>query len=321
MEFLYEYARMAVQTFLVFGGFSLAWMLGDRPLSWTQASQAFAWRYLRLVIPYAAAIALLLLAASLTTTPTGEPPLIDSFSWAQAAAHVFFLQDVLDYGNFSAGTWYLCIDLQFAFLFLALAAIAQSLSRRYLQTDATPNFLCLFLAPLGVCSAWLWNRAPGGDIYVFYFLAPMILGVFVAWFLRGNISLAVLLAYAGLVAASLALDFRPRLALALVAGGALLVLVPSAAVESVCRHAAPLGRISYSLFLIHYLINWLVLAAFAPLLHGEPVRAIIALVAAFVASLIAALALYYGVERPALSWLNSLRPAPETSARYRPAHA
>lgn len=319
MEFLYEYARMAVQTFLVFGGFSLAWMLGDRRLTWTQASQALAWRYLRLVIPYAATIALLLLAACLTTTPTGEPPLIDSFSWAQTAAHAFFLQDVLGYGNFSAGTWYLCIDLQFACLFLAVAAMAQSLCRRFLQTDATPRHLCLLLAPLGVCSAWLWNRMPAGDRFVFYFLAPMVLGALVAWVLRGKIPVLVLVVYSGLIAASLALDFRPRLLVALATAGALLLLAPSATAESVFRYLAPLGRISYSLFLIHYLVNWLVLAALTPLIDERPERAVAALTIAFAASLGAALLLYFGVERPALQWLISLKPAPR--ARYEASQA
>lgn len=307
ISFLYDYARMAVQVFLVFGGFALAWMLGDKPLSWTQAGQTFVRRYLRLVIPYATAIAMLLVAAAVVPVGDAQPKLIDSFSWLQLAAHAFFLQDLLGYGNFSAGTWYLCIDVQFALLFVLIAAASQTVCRRCLRTDATPAILCGVFIPLGVCSAWYWNRMPGGDVYVLYFLAPMILGALVAWLLRGRIPFFVLAIYLILVGASLAAEFRPRLAIALATGIGLLLLAPWAAVEKVCRPLAPLGRISYSLFLIHYLINWLVLSALAPLVDEQPVRALAALAVAFLASLAAALALYHGVERPALRWLHSLK--------------
>ena len=270
------------------------------------------WRYLRLTAPYLVMLGLLLVVAWLTRTSGIEPPLIDSFSWRQLLAHFVYLQDVLRYGNLSAGTWYLCIDMQFTALFLLLFAVLQAVGSRLLGRDATPLAMSLVLAPLGVVAAWHWNRHPEEDQYVTYYLAPLVLGALVAWTIRGKIPAALLIGYLALVGLSLCFDeketLRLRLVIALVTGAALLIASRSALLERLFKPLAPLGRISYSLFLIHYLVNWLVIAALAPYLNNQPLRAIAALVMAFATSLVAAVLLYVFVEKPTLQWVKPLKP-------------
>lgn len=305
---LYDHGRMAVQVFLVIGGFSLAWMTQGAAITWKQAASTFAWRYARLTVPYGVMLALVLATASWTHSSSIDPPLFEELSAGLLLAHFLYIQNLLGYESLTAGAWYLSIDLQFALLFLTLAAAMQSACRRW-HVDSSPQTLGAVLAPLGVCSAWYWNRFPEGDGLVFYFLAPLVLGVLAAWTMRRQIPAAAFFGYVGLIGASLAVDFRWRLCIAIATGVFLVIAGASPVLSRMLRPLGPLGRISYSLFLIHYLVNWLVLAALAPFVGQQPQRAIAALGVAFVASLAAAVLFYLGVERPTLAWINRLKPA------------
>lgn len=306
VAFLYDYGRMAVQVFLVFSGFSLAWMLDHEPVTWRRAATTFVWRYLRLSIPYGVMLALLFAAAWLAD-PGAAPPLFDSFSWAQLLSHGFHAQNMLGYESFAAGMWYLSIDLQFTVLILTLAAANQSICRWRTGTDATPWMLAGVLMPLGVCAAWYWNLFPAGDAYVFYFLAPLVLGALAAWTLRGQIHPLYFVAYLALIGASLCVDFRWRLCIAMATATLLVVAGGSATAARCLRPLAPLGRVSYSLFLVHYLVNWLVLLALAPVIAQQPTRALAALAVAFLASLLSAVLFYWSIERPTLAWAQRLK--------------
>lgn len=307
MQFFYDDLRKIVAVFFVLGGFALAWSNSTRPWTWNTLASNLALRYLRLTIPYSAMLVLLVSTAWLTSSLSLTPPAIDSFSWPQLLAHTVFLQDVLGYDNFSAGTWYLCIDMQFAIVFgLTSALMCAVISRRF-NSAALPTLMASLLIPLGIWSAWSWNRDARLEPWIFYYLCAIIPGALAAWWLRGRIHGSLLVIYWTVAGSSLLVDYRPRLSIALIAASLLLVAPRFKLLERLSRLFTGLGRISYSLFLIHYLVNWAVLAAMRSWVGSDAPRAWLALATAFATSIVAALIMHFTVERPALKWIDRLR--------------
>lgn len=303
---LYYYGPFVVQIFLVFGGFVLALTMPDQPLSWRRAFAAFMSRYVRLAGPYLVMLALLLMVSFSALGSAMNPPLIDSFSWWQLLAHLFFLQDVLGFGNLSAGTWYLCIDMQYIALYLLVQTVSSAIAKA-MQREASVAVACAAcLIPLGITSSWYWNRVPENEVVVFYFLGSLVLGSLAAWAAKGKISWWICAFYALTIGASLTVEFRPRLVVAL--GSALLIFI-AVRFSSGLRLPRPLlwlGKISYSLFLIHYVVGGLVTYGLDEWIGSSPARAFGAMVIALAASLLAATALYHGVEAPCHRRLKSL---------------
>ncbi len=192
MDALYYQARYAVHLFLVIGGFSLAISMPSRVLTFRETISLGAARYLRLAIPYLVVLTMLMASVWTFQDASMQPPLVEHWTVSQLVAHLFFMQDLLGYGNLSAGTWYLCIDLQFALLFLFL----QWGLGRFLQwrgaASLLPVSMAIVLAPLGIVSAWYWGKIEAAESYVFYFLGSFVLGVLVAWTLQRKISIGYL---------------------------------------------------------------------------------------------------------------------------------
>jgi len=303
---IYYYGLFVVHLFLVFGGFALAMVMPDKPITTRDAISTFGARYARLAAPYLVMLFLLITVSFSILSRGMNPPLIDSFSWWQLLAHLFFLQDILGFGNLSAGTWYLCIDLQYVALFLLIQLLLQTIGRIVNQDFSGPAAMSIVLFPIGLVSTWSWSRVLENDIYVFYFLGSLVLGTLVGWTLQGRIGSFVFPAYSIAMATSLVVDFRGRVLIALVSS---LIIYVGLRFWPRLRVPPPLiwlGKVSYSLFLIHYLVNGLVLHGLNPWIGSSPFRAFASMVVAFLASLLAASALYYWVEAPCQRWVKSL---------------
>lgn len=250
VAWFYDYGRMAVQVFLVLGGYLAVQPLMQRtngPVS--GLLRAIGQRYLRLVPPFAIAMALAV-AAAWWTRPwlTGE--LLDPQPRAgQLLAHLFLLHEVLDVGALSAGVWYVAIDFQLYSLMALLLWLGQ---RR-------PGSGLAMLLVLGLCavSLLLWNAQPALDDWALYFFGAYGLGALARWSQdrpadgHGSLWLASLIAVAAL---ALLVDFRTRVALAL--GVALLLAATHGQWPGLparlARALARLGRSSYALFLVHF---------------------------------------------------------------------
>ena len=114
ISWLYDYGRMAVQVFLVAGGY-----LAARALSPSGAPFAapllvtICNRYLRLALPYIVSLLLAVLVATLARLWMDDEDFVAAApSLAQGLAHVFLLQGILGYESLNAGVWYVAIDLQ-----------------------------------------------------------------------------------------------------------------------------------------------------------------------------------------------------------------
>jgi peptidoglycan/LPS O-acetylase OafA/YrhL len=251
MGWLYDYGRMAVQVFLVLGGYLAAQSLMTAMAGHAGVLFWTVWRrYLRLAPPFLVALLLSLGAAALA-----RPWLTDDFvpgtpTLQQLLAHAMLLHDVMGMEALSAGVWYVAIDFQLH----ALLALLMWLGQR--SHHVWPAMALVLLAM--AVSLLLWNRDPNLDDWSIYFFGAYGLGVAARWtgqwnsrHCRGGWLMGIMLI--GLLA--LALEYRARLALAL--GVALWLGLTTGRTIALGSHwlergLQALGRSSYALFLIHF---------------------------------------------------------------------
>ncbi|RIX81730.1 acyltransferase family protein [Acidovorax cavernicola] len=302
--------RLAVQVFLVIAGFlATASLAPDGVLRVDRPMSRILQRYARLVMPYLAALTVCVLVADVVRPWLGEEVVPATPSLGQLLAHGLLLQDLLNYESLSTGVWYVAIDFQLFALALALVGLPAVLRQSALAPAArwAPVGLVFVVA---VASLALFNRQARLDETAFYFFGAYGLGMLVFWIGRAtrastwNAAIA-LLALVGVGA--LVIDWRSRIAIALVT--ALLIAVAQrrqwlspANWPSVAVPLQRLGRISYSLFLIHFPVLLAVNALVAGLGPHEPWVDLLCMVATFGLSVGAAMLLYRGVEARPASW-------------------
>jgi len=289
----YDYARIAVQVFLVVAGFLAARAMS--PQGGALAGSPWpliAKRYVRLAIPYFVAIALAVAGAALARVWMNDEAIPAPPTLAQLAAHALLLQSVLGFDSLSAGLWYIAIDFQL-FALMTLLLWAGRLG------GGAP---VLVLAMAAVALFW-FNRNENLDNWAIYFFGSYGLGA-AAWWAGDRRRLSAWAAVVTCLAiAALVIDFRLRIAVALAVAVALAFSQRSGLLESWPEWPvlAFLGRISYSLFLVHFPICLLANALFVRLGLSAPGVALAFMALAWGASIAVATLFYRWVEKPAAS--------------------
>ena len=242
IEWLYRYARLAVQVFLVVGGYLAAQSVMNKPIHhpWTNIAK----RYLRLVPFYLLALALIsgAVAMSRDTIHADWLPSVPSF--AQFLAHALLAHDLLGFEALSSGAWYVAIDFQLYALLILLCHTLHTEARRHMT---------MAVATLCVASMWWVNRIDALDIYAPYFFGAYGLGVLAAWAKRSRFDAMVFGVTALLAIGALWLEFRTRLTLALVTA-IWLAIKPKGLVRwtPMKRVVHRLANSAYVLFLTHF---------------------------------------------------------------------
>lgn len=287
--FLFDYGRMVVQVFLVVGGYLAARaLLGSSALSTIPPGRLIWRRYVRLVIPFAAAMVIAILGAAMARLWLADDAIPAAPTFTQVLAHVLLLHGVIDVPALSAGVWYVAIDLQL----YALLTLLLWVGMRFGERAAVA-----LVAATAMAALFHFNRNAELDAWAIYFFASYGMGALVWWgCARGN-ALRWLPLLAGITVLALALDFRLRIALALFVALllALVTLRPQLRIPDSAL-LAWLGRTSYSVFLVHFPVCLVANAFYARFTDGGNGAALAAMIAAWGGSLLLGTAFHRYVE-------------------------
>jgi peptidoglycan/LPS O-acetylase OafA/YrhL len=294
MEWLYRYARLAVQVFLVVGGYLAAQSVMNKPIQTPLIS--IAKRYLRLVPFYVLALALISVAVAISRDTIHAAWLPNEPGFWQFLTHALLLHDLLGFEALSSGAWYVAIDFQLYALLIVLCHVLQTESHKRLS---------VLVAVLCAASMWQFNRVDELDMWAIYFFAAYGLGVLAAWAKRSAFETRVFWITALLAIGALWLEYRTRLSLALVTA-VWLVIKPKGMV-----HWTPMKRVvhrlsnsAYVLFLTHFGVIVLVSALWNMTHATEPMAALMTTSIAWACCVALGLYLHEKVEVPLHHWIS-----------------
>lgn len=263
MEWLYDRARLAVQAFLVCGGFLTAVSLSRLQALDLKGGLQMLWRrYLRLVMPLLAALSAVVVVSEIIRPQFDHASLSALPTWPQAWAHVALLQHVLDMEALSAGVWYVAMDFQLYATALLVFALAQKLET---WRPATSSVLwCQHLWLVLAAGSLLWWRGQDGlDDYAVYFYGSYGLGYLACKSRDIGLSSKTWALVLGLLVLTWWLGPDWRLATACLVAAAL-VWAPQSwlnapAVPNRLTQAVQwLSQRSYSIFVIHFAVSLVV---------------------------------------------------------------
>jgi len=305
MDWLSRDARMAVQVFLVVGGFLAARSLAPQGVLLTREPLALLQkRYLRTVAPYLVALLIGIACSEVARHWMAHDSIPERAEFGQFVAHALLLHGVLGIDSLSAGVWYVAIDFQLFVLLAATLWVARALGGRVGLSVA------LLLAGVTL-SLYHFNLDAEWDSWALYFLGAYGLGALSYWASqprRGLKGLAWLLLFALLVTGALALEFRARIACALMTA---LLLGVAHSGQWLSRWPqgrvwAYFGQISYSVFLLNFPVSLLVTAFFTRFVPANAWLQSAGVLLAWMVCNLAGAAFFHGIEQP-LGRLGSAR--------------
>lgn len=308
---------VGVQFLLVISGFVIAYTLRETWVTPREVVSFVGRRIVRLWPPYAVTLLfVLVLHTACVAWLKLPPPFEERLTLTRVLAHLVFLQDVLREIPLSAAIWTVCIEMQFYFVSVIGWELAQQLLPRPDARQPRPASwgVLLAFAPLALASLLIWNRRDSTEPWVIHFLNAFFLGMVTWWTLDRTVSRRVYFVTVAVVLGHLAVQWKLENALALTAA----ILIYAAGRTNHFhdwlnwRWLQYLGRISYSLYLIHYpvshLLTWLGwrICDNAP----TPAQASLILFLCLPASIAAGHLLYVAVEAPSgrcSAWLKNRR--------------
>lgn len=290
---LAEYGRYAVASFLAIGGFLAAQALPPDGLPAGQTAwRLIVQRYVRLVVPFAAALVLAVLCGWLARQwmaheSIGSPPQLGQFF-----AHLLLLHGVLGVESLSAGVWYVAIDFQLYALFVALLWL---LGRAGCRPASAEFPIIALVAGIALVSLLHFSRDDSWDASALYFFGAYGLGILAAWATQSPRPLQLLLTLVLIGGVALAVDFRGRIAVALLTALALALTQMHPWLRAQPLFST-LGRTSYALFLVHFPVCLIVNALFTRYVPDSPAINLLGVFVAWAASNLAAFPFHRHVE-------------------------
>lgn len=297
---LANHARIAVQLFIVMAGFLTAHTLAPEGRLVVPVSIGLvARRYLRLALPFCAALMVCMACSALVRGTLDADLVPQAPSARQFLAHVFLMHDLLGFNALSAGAWYVAIDLQLFVLFLALM---QAGGRFGWRVGAALVF------GTALAGFFHFNRDAAWDEFGVYYFGAYALGVFARWAMNSANWRRAFGVLTVLAVLALVVDFRVRLAVAGVTAGLLCwslrwQLAPLAAALS--RY---LARTSYALFLTHFSVLLLVNMVTSRWIGESRAGNFAGILVAWGLANLVAHVFHRWVEQPALQWIARVQP-------------
>jgi peptidoglycan/LPS O-acetylase OafA/YrhL len=314
IDWLDHNGRIAVQAFLVISGFLVAKSLSpagrpgiDNPLA------TIGRRYIKLAPPFVVAMFLAIGASALARTWMIHESISAPPNMSQLAAHVLLLHSVLGYESLSAGAWYVAIDFQLYALFTCLLWLCGRVA------GGRPRmWLMPLVVTLGMSISLLYfNRDAEFDVWAPYFFGSYGLGIMAWWAsdprrpFMATFALLTMMIVPTVLA--LELDFRSRIAVASVVA-CVLFLFGRTRLKTYASSGWAIvnyvGKISYSIFLVHFPVCLVVNAIFTRFVPDDAWLQGVGVLYAWAASVMAGAVFFHWVEMPLSRMFAALvRPA------------
>jgi peptidoglycan/LPS O-acetylase OafA/YrhL len=296
IDWLYDYARMAVQVFFVIGGYLAARSMFSSTASMPRLTTNLINRYLRLVVPFFFALILAIICAFVSRQLLADNFIPAAPELLQILSHVFLLHGVLDFDSLSAGAWFIAVDFQ---LFAVMLGIA-SLGGRAIDSR---KIVLVMVTLLAAASLFWFNRHASYDDWALYFFGAYGMGAMAYWAGQREQQAAWLWLNVAIALTALFLDFRLRI---LIAVSVALILFFTRKMQikegfKLQKITHYLGTISYALFLVHFSVVMLANAVFGWFKLSDSLTGFVFMVFSWLASLILADIFYRRIEKPAIT--------------------
>lgn len=307
---LFSFGYLGVPVFFVISGLVISLSIGSNQITGQYAANFILRRSLRLDPTYWAAIffglLLLLIKNRVTATPDALP------SAGNVVAHMFYLQDILSVSPLiSVVFWTLCLEVQFYLFYLFSLWLAQRINvrgDRYLVH-------MLILMAIGIYSILLDRNLLSISIPGLFFSNwhYFLMGVLVGNAIRHLSSSGVLLfSWLVLEMASCAYFTIKPYQLAGIVSSLIIYLLWRQNLMGSVFTSSPLqylGKISYTLYLLHPDIGWKVISFGRNFLHGHLSSAVVLLLftLSIAVSIVFAHIFHVAFERPSLRLSNRLK--------------
>lgn len=294
-----KHGWLGVPVFFVISGFVICYTLRDAVVTWRYAGNYALRRSIRLDPPYWTCILLMLSVRALLQSVLATPS--DSLAfpgWKSLLSHAFYLQRFFGFSDISGGFWSLCIEVQF-YLFMLLTAAC---FRRFPYATVTALFSLFSAATFGFDASTenpphiLW------DDYASMF--PMFtlfgLGITACLWVIGRTQ-APFVICSTLMLAKLVWLPHPTQIVGLLTALAIVAVGTRPVGNNPILQG--LGKISYSLYLMHWPVGYFCSLAGKRIGFDSVGR----LVLSIVASLLVAIVVYLAVERPSVRLASQLK--------------
>lgn len=304
-------AGLGVEIFFVLSGFVIAYSLRNTELNFKHASLFILRRQVRLDPPYWTVL-LMTVAIATADEVFAEGDGIPTVE--RIALNAAYLQNVFKIPEIVTVAWTLCIEIQFYLVFMILLLIASSVSRRNMYFIAA-----IALIMSGMLSAYIHGSTGGRQNWFFPVWFHFCLGALCCWALERRVPLGVSACAIGVVALFAGYHLSERMFTGCIASTVLLVVGLKDHLHDwlTWKPLQYLGKISYSLYLVHVPIGALLTMSVCYKLLGQDLFSGIAAGALALAICIAsAHLLHIMVERPSLKFANYLKgqPRPDGTA-------
>ncbi len=312
--------RGGVQILLVISGFVIAYTLRNTWVTPREILTFIGRRLVRLVPPYWVAIGFLIIVDVVSQGFWDLPSPFDGhLSLPRIAAHMVFLQDVLGLDALGAGMWTICIEMQFYIVAIIGWGLAQHLCPRPVPNEPRPSVagLLIVFLPVALVSLFYWRGLESTSPWVVHFAWMFFIGMVTWWTLDRTLPVYWFAAIVVLAGVELIFDAEWRYENGVALATSIAIFIAGRRNQLHRWLNWPwlqyLGRISYSLYLIHFPVCHLLTSAGWKFFANtpSPLQASAILLTSFFASLCAAHLLYEFVEAPSARWSGKLKRASE----------